>query len=100
MPSETADSILQHEFLDFVRDVLADQAADDRGGLPDSRLRRDDVAAVLAYHEEEVRRVLPSMREARAAAVWEAVWQLRKDVVDAVDRCTQAERDARWARED
>lgn len=93
------DAFALHEFKSFVRDLLAAEQARHEG-LDDPRLRRSDVMCVLDHHESFVRRRCDHMRTARARAVWDASWQLRKEIADALDHCEQAERDARWSREE
>ena len=59
--------------------------------------RRHDVLGALVDHEDNTRRSLETMRPAEAEATWQAVWQLRVDVSAALDRCEEAEREAKWA---
>lgn len=65
-------------------------------GLQTVSARRRDVLGSLEPHEERTRRSLETMKPAQADATWQAVWQLRLDVAAALDRCEEAEREARW----
>ena len=62
--------------------------------------RRASIVDCLDSYEEVVRYRRRVMTEAQHVAVWEASWQLRMDVVAALDRCEGAEQAARWVRDE
>jgi len=51
-------------------------------------------------HEEVARYRARHLTEAQAEATWSAVWQLRLDVIAALERCEAGERAARWVRDE
>jgi hypothetical protein len=60
--------------------------------------RRADLLAIVALHEDATRRVVRNDTSAEAEALWQATWNLRKDVIAALERCETAEAQALWAR--
>ena len=65
--------------------------------------RRTDLFAAVDRADEEVRKIIRRIEASRpgfADAMWDAAWQLRAELRDALDRCEQRERAARWARDD
>jgi hypothetical protein len=64
--------------------------------------RRAELLAVLASHEEDVRFLLntSTLRPAVSDALWSATWELRLDVIAALDRCEKAEGQARYAHDE
>jgi hypothetical protein len=65
-----------------------------------SSRRRSSIVDVLDSYEEVTRYRERFMTEAQAVAVWDAVWQLRSDVMAALERCEEGERAARWVRDE
>lgn len=69
-------------------------------GLPHAAARRRDLAAALERSEDLTRRRIAEVPEPQATALWDATWQLRRDVMEACDRCERAEGQGRWARDE
>ncbi len=66
-------------------------------GAPHAGARRRDLATALERSEDLTRRRIAKVPEPQATALWDATWQLRRDVMEACDRCERAEGQARWA---
>jgi hypothetical protein len=62
--------------------------------------RRATMLDCLDSYENVTRYRARFMSDAQADAIWSAVWQLRTDVVAALERCEAAEREARWCRDE
>jgi hypothetical protein len=90
--------------VEVVLTVIADNIARTRDiGVSPMRHaleRRLDFIGVLDEHEDSTRFLLDADRLHPAVddALWSATWQLRLDVIAALDRCERAERDSRFAR--
>ena len=65
-----------------------------------SRRRRATIVDCLDSYEEVARYQARHLTEAQAEATWDAVWQLRLDVIAALERCEAGERAARWVRDE
>ena len=65
-----------------------------------SRRRRATIVDCLDSYEEVARYRARHLTEAQAEATWSAVWQLRLDVIAALERCEAGERAARWVRDE
>lgn len=72
----------------------------DHVGLPHCRDRRRDLLSVLSLHETATRLCLDAMNPAQDRESWDASWQLRRDVIAALDRCDRREQLAKWARDE
>lgn len=62
--------------------------------------RRASIVDCLDSYEEVTRYRRRFMTEAQQAAAWDAVWRLRADIMAALEDCEQAERAARWVRDE
>ena len=65
-----------------------------------AKRRRASFLDLLQSYESVTQYRFRMMTESQGDACWAAVWQLRKDVVAALDRCEAAERSARWVRDE
>ena len=65
-----------------------------------ARRRRASIVDCLDSFEEVTRYRERFVGEDQAAACWDAAWRLRRDVIAALERCEEAERSARWARDE
>ena len=61
---------------------------------------RTDWLLCLDDDDELMPNAVQVLTEAQAVATWDAVWQLRLDVIAALERCEAAERAARWVRDE
>lgn len=65
-----------------------------------AKRRRAGFCDLLDSFEEVTRYRFRMMSDSQGDAVWAAVWQLRKDVIGALDRCEAGERAARWVQDE
>lgn len=90
-PQETGDVLL-------VRFIASQEM--EHGSLPHCWDRRRDLLDVLNFHDTATRRCLDAMNPAQDRESWAASWQLRRDVIAALDRCDRHEQLAKWARDE
>ena len=92
--------VMPADLQTIVDNFLARCARERVSPRPYAALRREAMIEVLNDFDEHVRLALRFLTPAQAGATWDAAWQLRKDVIEAIDRCEAAERDAKWTHGD